>query len=147
MPPERTGKPLVLFRMPLPHHVTYLPMNNKHLTLLFGIPLIGILIFPFLAGQKQNTEQEKRRACAAANSQLPEINGRVALAGSGYYLLEGKKWRFLMLRCHPDAGRQGCIHASPAQKILEKNIGKATRARLCEGEIVQFEIGSQWFGR
>lgn len=122
-------------------------MNKTHLTLLFGIPLIGVLVFPFLFGQKQNTEQEKRRACAAANKQLPEINGRVALAGSGYYLLEDKKWRFLLMRCHPDAGRQGCAKASPAQKALEKNIGKPIRARTCETQIVQFEIDGRWFER
>ena len=122
-------------------------MNNKHLTLLFGLPLIGVLIFPFLFGQKQNAEQEKRRACAAANSQLPETSARVPLPGPGYYQLEDKKSRFLLMRCHPDAGRQGCAKASPAQKALEQNIGKPIRARTCETDIVQFEIDGRWFER
>lgn len=122
-------------------------MNNKHLTLLFGLPLIGVLVFPFLFGQKQNAEQEKRRACAATNTQLPEINGRIALAGSGYYLLIEEKWHFLMLRCNPAASRQACAKASPGQKALEQNIGKPIRAKTCETHIVQFEIDGRWFER
>lgn len=120
-------------------------MNKMLLFLLIGVPLAGIMISPFNAGQRANEAQERRRVCVESNGSQTEIAGRIAIAGSGYYLLEGEKWRFLMLRCNPASSR--CSKASPAQKALEKHAGKPSRAKVCAGEIAQFEIAGQWFGR
>ncbi len=122
-------------------------MNKIQISLLFGIPLIGILIFPALFGQQQTSAQEKRRICVAKNGPLPEIKGSITMARGAYYLLEGGKWHYLLPRCDPADSKHGCTEASPAQKALEQHISEPIRARICDFNIAQFEIEGQWFDR
>lgn len=113
----------------------------------FFLGVLYVLWFPFQAGQEAKDSQATRKDCALNSANLAEVSGTVRIAGSGYFFVADGKWHNLMLRCNPSAGRRGCETASPQQKTLEKHAGKPAVARLCAGEIVQFQINDEWYSR
>lgn len=111
---------------------------------LLAVAIIPLVVIFYSASDAESERKAWRAACLAPEKEKIEVAGLVRLREGGFYLEVGASSHYLGKSCD-GKHRRACLESNPGKGLLADHVGQPVSARLCDGEVLSYQVAASAF--